>query len=502
MSMAVEGSSRSDQHSHSPCLEQGDTNNHGKTFESRGPLPPSDDDNLDGPYRSSAADAIASLAAAAASSESASTTATAAEAAAAAAASAAAAAAASGGAVPSAKSASSTTAAVTPSIPHENSSNEDIVTVDTHTVEVAGNFGLGITAALTQGVGYEGRQRQQLSSSSIASSDGRGQQTQDMARQGDDRAAASEDSPPVSIRSRADDLGAAAATDAAASPASATAPAPAAAAAAATAAAVSPPATAITNPDGSPRVHYSRGTPLPLHDRGGGGGGGGGGAFAAASASTMLVAGNHQRDPPRTPTANGGDRHHGSSSLVNGTTSPPTPTPTPTIAPTTPAPAPTPAPTTTPTTPTPTPTSTAAAAAVAAAAAASAGGVEGFSVTRAASIPKRRRLLRLEGGELVVLPTNIYKQAGGVKLDLSLGGFRLDGEKCTLKNRAFNFGVLQGFTKENLLALRLVGFVFAIPRSCLICHHLFACSRAVVDGAYTEGIRHAAAVVPAVSYYD
>lgn len=67
---------------------------------------------------------------------------------------------------------------------------------------------------------------------------------------------------------------------------------------------------------------------------------------------------------------------------------------------------------------------------------------------------KRRRLLRLEDGNLIVLPTNIYKQAGGVKLDLSLGGFRIDGEKCTLKNRAFNFGVLQGFTRENLLALR------------------------------------------------
>lgn len=70
------------------------------------------------------------------------------------------------------------------------------------------------------------------------------------------------------------------------------------------------------------------------------------------------------------------------------------------------------------------------------------------------SAPKRKRLLRLEGGGLVVIPTNIYKQAGGVKLDITLGGFRIDNEKCTLKNRAYNFGVLAGFTRENLLALR------------------------------------------------
>lgn len=71
-----------------------------------------------------------------------------------------------------------------------------------------------------------------------------------------------------------------------------------------------------------------------------------------------------------------------------------------------------------------------------------------------AGAPKRRRLLRLEDGTLVVLPTNIYKQAGGVKLDLSLGGIRLNDNRCTVKNRAFNFGLLQGFTRENLLALR------------------------------------------------
>lgn len=70
------------------------------------------------------------------------------------------------------------------------------------------------------------------------------------------------------------------------------------------------------------------------------------------------------------------------------------------------------------------------------------------------SAPKRKRLLRLEGGDLAVIPTNIYKQAGGLKLDITLGGFRIDGEKCTLKNRAYNFGVLPGFTRENLLALR------------------------------------------------
>jgi len=76
--------------------------------------------------------------------------------------------------------------------------------------------------------------------------------------------------------------------------------------------------------------------------------------------------------------------------------------------------------------------------------------------TKAASAPKRKRLLRLEGGDLVVIPTNIYKQAGGVKLDITLGGFRIDNEKCTLKNRAYNFGVLPGFTRENILALRCV----------------------------------------------
>ncbi|CAM9089952.1 unnamed protein product, partial [Scytosiphon promiscuus] len=74
--------------------------------------------------------------------------------------------------------------------------------------------------------------------------------------------------------------------------------------------------------------------------------------------------------------------------------------------------------------------------------------------TRTVSTPKRRRLLRLEGGDLIVIPTNIYKQAGGVKLDITLGGFRIDNEKCTLKNRAYNFGVLPGFSRENILALR------------------------------------------------
>lgn len=83
----------------------------------------------------------------------------------------------------------------------------------------------------------------------------------------------------------------------------------------------------------------------------------------------------------------------------------------------------------------------------------SAVGEEDGSGVKAAA-PKRRRLLRLDNGGLAVLPTNIYKQAGGVKLDLSLGSFRIDGDKCTMKNRAFNFGVLPGFTKENLLALR------------------------------------------------
>ncbi|CAM9432032.1 unnamed protein product, partial [Hapterophycus canaliculatus] len=73
---------------------------------------------------------------------------------------------------------------------------------------------------------------------------------------------------------------------------------------------------------------------------------------------------------------------------------------------------------------------------------------------RTVSTPKRRRLLRLEGGDLIVIPTNIYKQAGGVKLDITLGGFRIDNEKCTLKNRAYNFGVLPGFSRENILALR------------------------------------------------
>ena len=75
-------------------------------------------------------------------------------------------------------------------------------------------------------------------------------------------------------------------------------------------------------------------------------------------------------------------------------------------------------------------------------------------IVKAATVPRKRRLLRLESGRLVVLPTNVYKQGGGVKLDLALGGFRINGEKCTVKNRAFNFGVLQGFTEENLLALR------------------------------------------------
>lgn len=64
--------------------------------------------------------------------------------------------------------------------------------------------------------------------------------------------------------------------------------------------------------------------------------------------------------------------------------------------------------------------------------------------------------MRLESGDSVVIPTNIYRQAGGVKLDITLGGFRIDNEKCTLKNRAYNFGVLPGFTRENLLALRCV----------------------------------------------
>lgn len=86
------------------------------------------------------------------------------------------------------------------------------------------------------------------------------------------------------------------------------------------------------------------------------------------------------------------------------------------------------------------------------------------SVSRSALIPKKRRLLRLEDGSLVVLPTNIYKQAGGVKLDLSLGGFRIDREKCTMKNRAFNFGMLRGFTRENLLTLRYV-FILKIAHT-------------------------------------
>lgn len=76
------------------------------------------------------------------------------------------------------------------------------------------------------------------------------------------------------------------------------------------------------------------------------------------------------------------------------------------------------------------------------------------ATTKPAAAPKRKRLMRLESGELVVIPTNIYRQAGGVKLDITLGGFRIDNEKCTLKNRAYNFGVLPGFTRENLLALR------------------------------------------------
>ncbi|CAM9238969.1 unnamed protein product [Ectocarpus sp. 4 AP-2014] len=76
------------------------------------------------------------------------------------------------------------------------------------------------------------------------------------------------------------------------------------------------------------------------------------------------------------------------------------------------------------------------------------------ATTKSAAAPKRKRLMRLESGDLVVIPTNIYRQAGGVKLDITLGGFRIDNEKCTLKNRAYNFGVLPGFTRENLLALR------------------------------------------------
>lgn len=106
------------------------------------------------------------------------------------------------------------------------------------------------------------------------------------------------------------------------------------------------------------------------------------------------------------------------------------------------------------------PASTPAAAAAFTAAAAAAGVSLGIVAngkgigSKAASVPKRKRLLRLEGGDLVVIPTNIYKQAGGLKLDITLGGFRIDGEKCTLKNRAYNFGVLPGFTRENLLALR------------------------------------------------
>lgn len=67
---------------------------------------------------------------------------------------------------------------------------------------------------------------------------------------------------------------------------------------------------------------------------------------------------------------------------------------------------------------------------------------------------RKRRLVRLDDGSLVVLPTNIYRQAGGLKLDLSLGGIRINGERCTMKNRAFNFGVLHGFSRENILALR------------------------------------------------
>ena len=105
--------------------------------------------------------------------------------------------------------------------------------------------------------------------------------------------------------------------------------------------------------------------------------------------------------------------------------------------------------------------STPAAAAAFTAAAVAAGASLGITASngkgvgpRATSSLKRKRLLRLEGGDLVVIPTNIYKQAGGLKLDITLGGFRIDGEKCTLKNRAYNFGVLPGFTRENLLALR------------------------------------------------
>lgn len=70
--------------------------------------------------------------------------------------------------------------------------------------------------------------------------------------------------------------------------------------------------------------------------------------------------------------------------------------------------------------------------------------------------PRRRRLVRLDNGSVVVLPTNIYRQAAGVKLDLSLGGLRLNGERPTMKNRAFNFGVMPGINRENILALRLV----------------------------------------------
>lgn len=107
------------------------------------------------------------------------------------------------------------------------------------------------------------------------------------------------------------------------------------------------------------------------------------------------------------------------------------------------------------------PVSTPAAAAAFTAATAAASASLGFAPngkgvgSKASSALKRKRLMRLEGGDLVVIPTNIYKQAGGMKLDITLGGFRIDGEKCTLKNRAYNFGALPGFTRESLLALRL-----------------------------------------------
>lgn len=84
------------------------------------------------------------------------------------------------------------------------------------------------------------------------------------------------------------------------------------------------------------------------------------------------------------------------------------------------------------------------------------GAGEGLEVVgvRMATSSRRQRVVRADDGTLYALPTNVYKQAGGLKLDLSLGGVRINGEKCTMKNRAFNFGVLPGITRENILALR------------------------------------------------